>query len=89
MWYRRPRRDAIDPLPVLVRLLIGDPDQLGHLVLGQPEHDPSLAHAGADMPVGILRTSPAGLRARLDHYFRHCVPIPLVLPPSNRTRGGG
>ena len=63
-----PRGDAIDPLLVLVRLLIGDPDQLGHLVLGQPEHDPSLAHAGADMPVGILRTSPAGtrLRARLE-----------------------
>jgi hypothetical protein len=32
-----------------VRLLIGDADQFGHLLLGQPEHDPSLAHARADM----------------------------------------
>ena len=38
---------------------------------------PSLAHAGPDMPVGILRTSPARtrLRARLDHHCRHFVPI--------------
>jgi hypothetical protein len=61
-----------------LRLLIGDPDQLSHLVLGQPEHDPSLAHASADMPVGILRTSPAGtrFRARLDHHYCHFGSIP-------------
>jgi hypothetical protein len=38
-----------------VGLLVGYPDQLGHLLLGQPEHDPPLAHAGADMAVDILR----------------------------------
>jgi len=65
--------DAIDPLLVLVRLLIGDADQFDHLLLGQPEHDPSRAHACADMPVGILCTHPAGprFRARLDHRCRH------------------
>jgi hypothetical protein len=61
-----------------VRLLIGDPDQFGHLLLRQAEHDPSLAYASADMPVGILRTSPAGprLRARIDHHWRHQVHHP-------------
>jgi hypothetical protein len=28
------------------RLLSPDPDQLGHLMLAQPEHDPSFAYAG-------------------------------------------
>jgi hypothetical protein len=60
-----PRGGAIDPLLVLVRLLVGDPDQLGHLMLGQPEHNSSLAHAGSDMPVGILRTRSAGTRFML------------------------
>ena len=48
--------DAIDALLVFVGLLIGDADQLGHLLLGEPEHDPALAHAGADMAVDVLRT---------------------------------
>jgi hypothetical protein len=30
-----------------VRLLVGDPDHLGQLLLGQPEHDPPLANAPA------------------------------------------
>ena len=51
MWLRW-RVPPIDPLLVLVRLLIRDADQLG-----QPEHDPSLAHASADMlPFMVLDT---------------------------------
>jgi hypothetical protein len=37
-----------------VRLLIGDADQLGHLLLGQAEHNPALAHPSANMAVDIL-----------------------------------
>src|SRR5205823_6164077 len=36
---------------VFVRLLIGDPDQIGQLLLGQAKHDPPLANASADMPI--------------------------------------
>jgi hypothetical protein len=43
-----------DALLALVRLLIGDPDQVGHLLLGQAEHNPALAHPRADMAVDIL-----------------------------------
>jgi hypothetical protein len=44
-----------------------DPDQLGHLMPAEPEHDPPFAYARADVPVSILRTTPAGtsLHARL------------------------
>ena len=48
--------DAVDALLILVGLLIGDADQLGHLLLGEPEHDPALAHARTDMAVDVLRT---------------------------------
>ena len=34
---------TVDALLVLVRLLIGDADQLSHLLLGQAQHDPALA----------------------------------------------
>jgi hypothetical protein len=48
--------NAIDALLILVGLLIRDSDQLGHLLLGEPEHDPALAHACTDMAVDVLRT---------------------------------
>ena len=79
-----PRGDAIDPLLVLVRLLIGDPDQLGHLLLGEPEHDPALAHPRPDMPVDVLRARAAGtgIGARLDHHCRHRLLHPSQLGES-------
>src|SRR5919106_1911621 len=45
---------AVDSLFVLVRLLIGDADQLGHLLPGQAEHDPALAYPSANMTVDVL-----------------------------------
>ena len=52
-------RDAVDAGLVLVRLLIGDADQLGHLLLGQAEHDPALADAQADVVVDVERAAAA------------------------------
>jgi hypothetical protein len=54
-----PRRDTVDSGLVLVGLLIGDSDQLGHLLLGQAEHDPSLADTQADVAVDIERATSA------------------------------
>jgi hypothetical protein len=45
---------TVDALLVLVRLLIGDADKLGHLLLGQAKHDAALAHPSADIAVDIL-----------------------------------
>src|SRR5579875_1892766 len=55
-------RDAVDAALVFVRLLIGDADQIGQLLLGQTEHDPPLANAGADMPVDLLRAARGAAR---------------------------
>src|SRR5918996_420669 len=62
-----PRRNAIEPRLVLIRLLVADPDQLGQLVLGQPKHAPPVAHARANIPVSIVQKMAAGssLRTRL------------------------
>jgi hypothetical protein len=57
-----PLGDAIQPagghtvetLFVLVGLLIGHPDQLSHLLLGQAQHDAALAHPSPDVAVDIL-----------------------------------
>jgi peptidoglycan hydrolase-like protein with peptidoglycan-binding domain len=67
-----PRGNATDPPLVLVRLLRSDSDQLGQLILRQPEHDPSLAYAGPDVPIYIARKSPAGTLGRtwLGHRCR-------------------
>src|SRR5919106_2377963 len=46
-----PRSNAADPPLVLGRLLKGDPDQRGHLLLGETEHHPPSPDARADMPV--------------------------------------
>jgi hypothetical protein len=37
-----------------VRLLVGDADQLSHLLLRQTKHDPTLADPSADVAVDIL-----------------------------------
>jgi hypothetical protein len=48
-----------------VRLLVGDADQLGHLLLRQTKHDPALADPSADVAVDILWPSSAcHLRSR-------------------------
>jgi hypothetical protein len=53
------RRDAVDPGFVFVRLLIGDADQLGHLLLGEAQHDASLADPQTDVAVDVERTTSA------------------------------
>ena len=52
-------RNTVDAAFVFVRLLIGHPDQVGQLLLGQAKHDPPLAHPPADMAVDVLR-APGG-----------------------------
>src|SRR5690606_12643544 len=47
-------RDAVDAALVFVRLLVGDADEVGELLLRQTEHDAALADAGADMAVDVL-----------------------------------
>src|SRR5262249_19505250 len=47
---------------VFVRLLIGDTDQIGQLLLGQTKHDSPLTNAGTDMSIDILGS--AGRAAR-------------------------
>src|SRR6185437_4235783 len=50
-------RDAVDATLVFMRLLVGDADQVGKLLLGQAEHDAALADPGADMTVDVLGTA--------------------------------
>src|SRR5947209_3044838 len=47
-------RDAVDAALVFVRLLIGHPDQVSELLLGQAQHDAALAYPCSDMAVDIL-----------------------------------
>src|SRR5262245_18840928 len=54
-----PGRDPVDPGLVFVRLLVRHADQLGHLLLGEAEHDPALADAQADVAVDVQSTAPA------------------------------
>lgn len=51
-----PGRDAIDAAFVLVRLLIGDPDHVGQLLLRQPQQGAALANAQPDMALDIARS---------------------------------
>lgn len=44
----------VDAFFVLVSLLVGDADQLSHLLLRQTKHDPTLAHSGSDVTINIL-----------------------------------
>src|SRR4051794_9426489 len=53
---------------VPVDLLVGGPDPLGELPLGQAERAPPLAQPGRDVAVGVLRAKPAapvGARPRV------------------------
>jgi deoxyribonuclease V len=52
-------RDPVDAGLVFVRLLVGDADQLGHLLLGQAEHDTPLADAQADVAIDVQSAAPA------------------------------
>ena len=54
-------RNAIDAAFVFVRLLIRNADHLGKLLLGQPQHDSTLADARSDMVVD-RRRGPAPFR---------------------------
>src|SRR5204862_6605468 len=54
-------RAPVNAALVFVRLLVGDPDQIGQLLLGQPQHDPPLPDSRPDMAVDIL--SPPGRTA--------------------------
>jgi hypothetical protein len=78
-----PRRNAIEPRLVLIRLLVADPDQLGQLVLGQPKHAPPAAHARANIPVSIVQKMAAGssLRTRLRV---HCGGLACESRPSGK-----
>ena len=54
MLYSLPAAHPIDALLVLVRLLVGDSDQLRHLLLRQAKHGPALTHPSPDVAVDIL-----------------------------------
>src|SRR5471032_3111070 len=51
---KTPRRDAVDPTFVFMRLLIGHADEVRQLLLRQTEHDPALTDPRADMMVDVL-----------------------------------
>jgi hypothetical protein len=47
-----------------VRLLVADPDQLGHLLLGQAENDAALANSQTDVAIDVQgATAPADVAA--------------------------
>jgi hypothetical protein len=65
-----------------VRPLIGDPDQLGLLLLGQAQQDPTLAHAAPDT------RSTSGARGRQGHTeldSAMIVDIVFSIPATKRT----
>jgi hypothetical protein len=49
-----PSGDTVDATLVFVRLLVGDANQIGKLLLRQTEHNTSLANARPDMAIDIL-----------------------------------
>jgi len=61
-----PGRNAIYPALVFVRLLIGDADHLGELLLREPQHDTALANARSDMVIDCGGRPPS---LRLSHIF--------------------
>src|ERR687897_529806 len=71
---------AVDAFFVLMGLLIGYPDQLRELLLGETEHDPPFAHARAEMPVNILNAARKQVAAPFDHRNRHSAPPPVNWP---------
>src|SRR5258706_12229467 len=46
--------NPVDAALIFVRLLVGDADQVGKLLLGQAQHDAALAHPRPDMTVDVL-----------------------------------
>lgn len=62
-------RDAIDAALVLMRLLIGHADEVGELLLRQPEHDPAFADARTDMTVDVLSPARRSFGFRRTHGF--------------------
>src|ERR1700704_3213892 len=46
--------NPVDAALIFVRLLVGDADQIGELLLGQAQHDAALAHPRPDMTVDVL-----------------------------------
>ena len=48
-------RDAVHPGLVLLRLLAGDADQFGHLLLSNPQDLPALADASTDRTIHFFR----------------------------------
>ena len=71
--------NPVDAGLVLVRLLVGDADQLGHLLLREPQHDPPLAdpqaHIMVDVegPASTRRSAGDGLDAA-DELVIDCYP---------------
>jgi hypothetical protein len=63
-------RNPIDAALVFMRLLIGDADKVGELLLRQAEHDPAFADARADVPIDILCSARCSLHFRRTHGFR-------------------
>jgi hypothetical protein len=59
--------DSVEALLVLVGLLVGDSNPLRHLLLGQPEHDPTLTDAGSNLAVNV--TSAVASRDWTDRRF--------------------
>jgi hypothetical protein len=54
-------RDPVYATFVFVGLLVGYPDEVGQLLLGEAEHDPALPNPGTDMAVDILGTAGGSL----------------------------
>src|SRR6266699_1817924 len=75
-------RDPVNAALVFVRLLVGDPDQIGQLLLGQPQHDPPLPDSRPDMAVDIL--SPPGPTERSSTALSARGPAPV-----RRSTGAG
>src|SRR5260370_30266426 len=46
--------NPVDAALIFVRLLVGDADQIGELLLGQAQHDAALAHPRPDLTVDVL-----------------------------------
>jgi hypothetical protein len=54
--------DAVDTALVFVCLLIGDPYQIGKLLLCQPQHNPTLANTCTDMAIDVLGSARGSTR---------------------------
>ena len=69
-----------------MRLLIGHPDQIGELLLGQAQHDAALPNPRADMAVDVLGTA-SGAAGRGGAVGRGGVPAGLG--QGSRRAGAG